>query len=189
MGRWQPDAKGRLQEAAMALFIERGYDAVTVADIAQRAGLTKRTFFNHFADKREVIFAAADEFEASIVETLTHADPGLDPLAAVVQAYTQGAAMIVDYPELVRAREALVASSQELQERDLMKMASLTAKIAAVLLDRGISPRDAQFVAQAGASIFTTAIAAWAADPARGLEQAMQEALSGLRAAVGSEPE
>jgi AcrR family transcriptional regulator len=186
MGRWQPDAKGRLHEAAIALFIERGYDAVTVADIAQRAGLTKRTFFNHFPDKREVIFAAADEFEASIVGALAEADPGPDPLAAVVRAYTRGAAMIVDYPELVRGREELVASSQELQERDLMKMASLTAKIATTLLDRGLSPRQALFVAQAGASIFTTAIEDWAADPAHGLERAMQEALSGFRAAVGS---
>jgi AcrR family transcriptional regulator len=186
MARWQPDAKGRLHQAAMELFIERGYDAVTVADIARRAGLTKRTFFNHFADKREVIFAAADKFEASIVGALAEADPGPDPLAAVVRAYTQGAAMIADYPELVRAREALVASSRELQERDLMKMASLTAKIAATLLDRGVSPGDASFVAQAGASIFTTAVADWAADPAHGLEQAMQDALNGFRAAVGS---
>jgi AcrR family transcriptional regulator len=185
MSRWQPDAKGRLQEAATTLFIERGYDAVTVADIAERAGLTKRTFFNHFADKREVIFAAADEFEASIVGALAAADAGRDPLAAVVRAYTQGAAMIVDYPELVRAREALVASSRELQERDLMKMASLTAKLAAALLDRGVSRREALFVAQAGASIFTSAIADWAADPAHGLDQAMQDALDGFRAAVG----
>jgi hypothetical protein len=94
--------------------------------------------------------------------------------------------MIVDYPELVRAREALVASSQELQERDLMKMASLTAKLAAVLADRGVSPREAAFVAQAGASIFTTAIADWGADPEHGLEQAMQSALSSFRAAVGA---
>ncbi|MGH2886608.1 MAG: TetR/AcrR family transcriptional regulator [Solirubrobacteraceae bacterium] len=170
----------------MTLFIERGYDEVTVADIAQRAGLTKRTFFNHFADKREVIFAFAGEFEARIVGALAGTDPGLDPLAAVARAYTQGAAMIVEYPELVRAREALVASSQELQERDQMKMASLTAKVAAVLVDRGVSPREAMFVAQAGASIFTTAIADWAADPALGLEQVMQGALNDFRAAVGS---
>jgi AcrR family transcriptional regulator len=175
-----------LQEAAAELFIERGYDAVTVADIAERAGLTKRTFFNHFADKREVIFAASAEFEASIVEALAAADPGLDPLAAVVQAYTQAAATIVDYPDLVRAREALVASSHELRERDLMKMASLTAKIAAALVDRGESPRQALFVAQAGASIFTTAIAEWAADPTHTLEHTVQDALNGYRAAVGS---
>jgi AcrR family transcriptional regulator len=184
MGRWQPDARGRLQKAALTLFVERGYDEVTIADITEQAGLTKRSFFNHFADKREVIFAAADEFEARIVDALAAADPELDPLAATVWAYTQGAAMIVDYPELVQAREQLVASSRELQERDLMKTASLTAKLADALVDRGVGRREALFVAQAGANIFTTAIRDWAADPEGGLERAMRNSLAGFRAAV-----
>jgi len=184
MARWQPDAKGRLQEAAATLFVERGYEEVTVADIAERAGLTKRTFFNHFADKREVFFAAAKEFEARIVGALEGADAALDPMAAIIGAYVEGAAMLVDYPELVRARETLLATSQELQERDLMKAASLTAKLVDVLVDRGVARRDAQFVAQAGAIVFASAIAAWAVNPELGVEPAMQDALAGFRAAV-----
>jgi hypothetical protein len=117
---------------------------------------------------------------------LADADSELDDLDATVWAYAQGAAMMVDYPELVRAREALVGSSQELQERDLMKMASLTAKAADVLIDRGVERRKAVFVAQAGASIFTSAIAEWAANPEGGLERAMQNALQGFRAAVAT---
>ncbi|MCL2419654.1 MAG: TetR/AcrR family transcriptional regulator [Conexibacteraceae bacterium] len=168
----------------MALFIERGYDDVTVADIASRAGLTKRTFFNHFADKREVIFGQSDEFEARIIDALATADPELSPLEATVWAYGHGIAMIADYPELVRARGRLVASSRELQERDLMKMASLTAKAAGVLVQRGAPERQALFAAQAGASIFIAAVAAWAAEPERGIEPALQDALAELQAAV-----
>src|ERR1035441_4713331 len=82
MARWERDAKGRLQLAALELFRERGYAEVTVAEIADRAGLTKRTFFNHFADKREVLFAGAKDFEASIVKHLTQARDDLAPQGA-----------------------------------------------------------------------------------------------------------
>ncbi|HUA46839.1 MAG TPA: helix-turn-helix domain-containing protein [Solirubrobacteraceae bacterium] len=184
MARWQPDAKGRLREAAITLFIERGYDAVTVADIAKRAGLTKRTFFNHFEDKREVMFADAEQFEAAIVDALAGADPELDPLDATVLAYTQGAATLADNPDLVRARNEMLASSKELQERELMKTASLTAKLADVLVQRGVPQRDALFIAQAGTSIFLTAIREWTDDPEHGLENAMQNALAGFKTAV-----
>src|ERR1700740_790834 len=123
MVRWQPDARGRLQEAAMTLFIERGYDEVTVADIAERAGLTKRSFFNHFADKREVVFASADALQASVLVALDDAATSQGALDAVVRAFTRAAAPIEDYHELARARRALIDSSAELRERDLLKMA------------------------------------------------------------------
>ena len=80
LARWEPNAKERLQQAAFALFEERGYADVTIAEIAERAGLTKRTFFNHFVDKREVLFAEAQAFEASIVGYVLDAD---DDLAGV----------------------------------------------------------------------------------------------------------
>ncbi len=79
MSRWEPDAKGRLQSAAMALFLERGYAEVTVTDIAERAGLTKRSFFNHFVDKREVLFADAEAFRRTLTEYLAALDPGRIP--------------------------------------------------------------------------------------------------------------
>src|SRR2546421_13101299 len=129
MVRWQPGARGRLQEAAMALFIERGYDEVTVADIAERAGLTGRTFFNHSADKREVVFASADALQASVLGALAETDRDLDPLDATVRAFTRASAAIEDYPELARARRALIDSSPELRERELLKMAQLAAAV------------------------------------------------------------
>src|SRR5215469_8669531 len=88
MVRWQPDARGRLAEAAMTLFFERGYDEVTVADIAERAGLTKRSFFNHFAYKREVVFAGGDALQEGVLAALAEADSDLSPLDAAVRAFT-----------------------------------------------------------------------------------------------------
>jgi AcrR family transcriptional regulator len=187
MGRWQPDARGRLQQAAMTLFIERGYDEVTVTDIAERAGLTKRSFFNHFADKREVMFANYDPFQAGVLAALATATSDLDPLDAAVWAFTQAAeAMFADFAELARARKTLIDSSPELHERDLMKTAAVTSAIAGALVQRGAPRRDAAFAAQAATIVFTTAYDEWAQGPERGLAASIREALHDLRAVLGT---
>lgn len=185
MVRWQPDARGRLAEAATTLFSERGYDEVTVADIAGRAGLTKRSFFNHFADKREVMFASADALQERVLAALAEADAGLGPLDAAAAAFIRAAAPIEDYPELARARRAVIDSSPELRERDLMKMAAMTAAVADALADRGVPPRTAAFTAQAATAVFTVAVDEWASDPGRGLAASINGALSDFRAAIG----
>src|ERR1700742_5176667 len=83
MGRWAPGAKGRLEEAAMELFDERGFEDTTVADIAERAGLTKRTFFRYFGDKREVLFSGSAQLQAKFVEAIAAAPAEAAPLDAV----------------------------------------------------------------------------------------------------------
>jgi AcrR family transcriptional regulator len=186
MVRWQADARGRLQEAAMTLFFERGYDQVTVADIAEHAGLTKRSFFNHFTEKREVVFANVDGLQASVLAALAETDSDLAPLDAAVRAFTRAVAPMADYPELARARRALIDSSPELRERDLMKMATMTAAVADALVRRGVPRRNAIFAAQAATTVITTAVDEWAREPERGLAAAIQGALDDLRAALGS---
>ena len=170
----------------MTLFIERGYDEVTVADIAERAGLTKRSFFNHFADKREVMFASADALQAGVLAALAEDGGGLGPLDAAVRAFTQAAAPVEDYPELARARRALIDSSPELRERDLLKMAQMAAAVADALARRGVPRRDATFIAQAATSVFATAVDDWAREPGRGLAPSIQDALDDLRTALGA---
>ena len=86
MSRWEPNARGRLEQAAAELFADRGYDQTTVADIAARAGLTERTFFRHFADKREVLFAGADALREQLVSTVAEAPRPLAPLDAAIAA-------------------------------------------------------------------------------------------------------
>ena len=73
MGRWEPDARGRLEQAALELFEERGYARTTVGDIASRAGLTERTFFRYFTDKREVLFSGSGAVESLMVESIAAA--------------------------------------------------------------------------------------------------------------------
>jgi AcrR family transcriptional regulator len=187
MARWQPDARGRLQEAAMTLFVERGYNDVTVEDIARKAGLTKRSFFNHFADKREVMFSSVDAFEERVLAELANAETNPDALDTAVSAFTRAAAPMEDFAELARARRALIDSSSELQERELMKLASTTAKVADALVARGVARREAMFVAQAATAVFTTAVEEWACRPEGGLAASIHRALGDLRAALGTE--
>jgi AcrR family transcriptional regulator len=186
MARWEPDARGRLQQAAMDLFRERGYPDVTVAEIADRAGLTKRTFFNHFADKREVFFANAAMFEASVLAGLAAADPGLSAMDAAVLALTRCGLELaaISTAEDATTRFHLLATTPELRERDLIKTAGLTAAMAGALVRRGASPRAAAFAAQAALAVFTVAIADWIAAPAREFPELMRETLTELRSAV-----
>jgi AcrR family transcriptional regulator len=187
MVRWKPDARGRLAEAAMMLFIERGYDEVTVADIAERAGLTKRSFFNHFADKREAAFASVDALQESVLAALAEAGADLGPLDAAVWAFAQAAAPVENYPDLARARQALIDSCPELQERDLMKRAAMASAVAGALERRGVPRRSAAFAAQVATTVFTTALDDWVHEPERGLGPSIQGALDDLRTSLGSE--
>jgi AcrR family transcriptional regulator len=170
----------------MTLFIERGYDDVTVADIAERAGLTKRSFFNHFADKPEVMFASADALQASVQAALTEAGRDLSPLDAAVHAFTRAGAQIADYPELARARRTIIESSPELRERDLLKMAQISAAVTDALVCRGVPSRHAALAAQAATTVFIAAVDDWINEPQRGLDTTIRAALADLRAALGA---
>jgi AcrR family transcriptional regulator len=166
MGRWEPNARERLERAALALFAERGYDATTVADIAERAGLTKSTFFRHFADKREVLFAGQDILIGLFSEAIAAAPPAaatIDCLAAALQA-----AAVVFTPErheIAAQRRAVIAANTELQERELLKRARFAAAIATALRARGTEESTAGLAAQLGVLAFSGAFARWA-DPA-----------------------
>jgi AcrR family transcriptional regulator len=188
VGRWEPDAQRRLQQAAMELFAERGYAEVTIAEIADRAGLTKRSFFNHFADKREVLFAGAKDFEESVLTHLAEAADDLEPMDAAVLALTSAGLELAGYAEYARARYELIASATELRERDLIKMASLAVAIAEALCRRGVLPRTATFTAQAAVAVFTAAYADWVTAGTEDLEILMQRSLADLRQAVAPYP-
>ncbi|UQX87023.1 TetR/AcrR family transcriptional regulator [Jatrophihabitans telluris] len=188
MARWEPGAQERLQQAAFALFVERGYDKVTVAEIADRAGLTKRSFFNYFADKREILFADAHLFEAGIVKHLTDADPSLEPIDAAVAALTHGGRQLSVYGEGGRTRRDLIDSSTELQERNLAKLTSLTAEITAALCMRNVPARDASFIARVAVAAFITAYDDWLNDLTVDFATLMQNSMADLRRAIGANP-
>jgi AcrR family transcriptional regulator len=164
MGRWEPNARERLERAALALFAEHGYDATTVAGIADRAGLTKSTFFRHFADKREVLFGGQDmlvELFSSAIRAAPPSATTADCLAAALES--AAIAFTPDRRDLAPQRRAVIAANSELQERELLKRARLASAMAEALRARGVGDVAALLAAQVGVLAFSTAYARWAA--------------------------
>ena len=153
MARWKPDSQGRLVEAALDLYAERGFEKTTVAEIAKRAGLTERTYFRHFADKREVLFGSAGELQAALVKAVSDADGSLAPIDAVRSGLEAVPAVIPDR-DTARQRQAIIAANPELQERELIKFASLSAAVADALRDRGVKDPTARLTAEAAMAAF-----------------------------------
>jgi AcrR family transcriptional regulator len=186
MPRWEPDAADRLQAAAFELFDEQGFERTTVAEIAQRAGLTQRTFFNHFADKREVLFGLGSEFQQEIVREIAACADTLPPLDAVVRALQAAADTIFEERRAaVTRRHAIIDANPELHERELSKRAALTDAIAAALHARGLDTETALLTASAGMLVQQTAIQRWT-QPAesRPLRELLSDALHSLRTMV-----
>jgi AcrR family transcriptional regulator len=188
MARWEPDARGRLEKAAMELFAERGYARTTVGDIAERAGLTERTFFRHFTDKREVLFSGSQELERSIVEAVTDAPRDAPPLEAVASAFEAAGAMLQERRDLghVRARFAIVVEHAEVRERELIKMASMAAAVTRALHARGVSEPTASLVAEAGIAVFKVGFERWVSgEKPQDLAGHVRAAAEALKAATG----
>ena len=165
MTRWQPDAAGRLQQAALDLYAERGYEETTVAEIAERAGLTERTFFRHFADKREVLFRGSSELQQLIVDAVDAAPESATPLEAIADGVSAaGAIFDTSRQAHSRRRQAVIDANPELQERELIKLASLAAALAAALHRRGVQDPAAQLTAEAAVAVFRVAFERWVHD-------------------------
>lgn len=189
MPRWEPDAAGRLMKAAIALFDEQGYDATTVTEIAERAGLTKRTFFRHFTDKREALFHGWDEVAEVWLTALEAAPADTDPLTAVAAGFKPVGEMFVDRHPFARTRSAIVAASPELRERELIKLHALAEAIAGALRERGAADNAALFAAQSGVTVFHAAFNRWVRqdDPAT-LRSLLEESLADLRSVAACAP-
>ncbi len=190
MPRWEPDGAERLQAAALELFAEQGFEHTTVAEIALRAGLTQRTFFNHFADKREVLFGLSLEFQQEILREIGACRDALPPLDAVVHALQAAAeAMFEERRAAVIRRHRVIDANPELQERELSKRAALTDAIAAALHARGVDPETALLTASAGLLVQQTATRRWT-QPAesRPLRELLADALHSLRTTVNQRP-
>ncbi|GAB3224721.1 TetR family transcriptional regulator [Mycolicibacterium hippocampi] len=181
MGRWEPDAQGRLERAALDLYAERGFDHTTVAEIAQRAGVTERTFFRHFTDKREVLFRG-DELARIIVGTLTAASESLAPLDAVTAAFESTADFFDARRPYSKKRRAVIDANPALQERELIKLASISTMVGEALRGRGVPEPAASLTAEAGTAVFKVAFERWLDDPAeRSIAVHIRETAAHLR--------
>jgi AcrR family transcriptional regulator len=186
MARWEPDAAGRLAEAAMQLYGERGFDQTTVADIAARAGLTERTFFRYFADKREVLFSGGKMLQDFVVERVARAPAATPPLDAVAGALAETTELFEPRRDFARQRQALITAHPDLHERELIKLAALAAAVAEALRRRGVAAPAAGLAAEAGIAIFKSAFESWLADgKKRDLGHHVQAAHVALEGVVG----
>lgn len=187
MARWEPGARERLVVAAVDLFVEQGYDATTVAQIADRAGVTKSTFFRHFPDKRELLVAGQETLSALLAEGITAAPAAAAPLAAVAVGLERACGeMGPANRELGPRLKAAVAANAELRERDALKSVGMALAMTEALVARGVPPTTAHLAAEMGVMAFKLGYARWAdAEPgdAGGLWPYASTALEELRAA------
>ena len=161
MGRWEPNARGRLAQAALTLYAEQGFEQTTAAEIARSAGLTERTIFRHFADKREVLFYGSDSVLDLLVRAVAGAPPAAGPMDAVSAALQAMGAVIQETPEPARLRYAVVSANQELRERELAKLAEFAAAMAGALRDRGVPDLAASLAAETGTAVYRVTFARW----------------------------
>jgi AcrR family transcriptional regulator len=149
----------------MALYSEQGYERTTVAEIADRAGVTARTFFRHYADKREVLFGGSRELEQHMVDALIAAPPATPPMDAVAAALLAAATLFAGRRDYSRHRQAVIAATPELRERELIKLASLAAAFTEALRRRDVAPAVASLAAETGAAVFRVAFDRWVTEP------------------------
>lgn len=143
--------------------------------------MTARTFFRHFADKREVLFAGSEELEQRMVDALTAAPPSAGPMDAIGAALLAAAELFADRRDYSRRRQAVIAATPELRERELIKMASLATAFARALRQRSVAPTVAPLAAETGVAVFRVAFERWVAEPDDAqLAQVMRATLADL---------
>ncbi|PRX99629.1 TetR/AcrR family transcriptional regulator [Allonocardiopsis opalescens] len=185
MSRWQPNARHRLEQAALELFAEKGFSATTVPEITARAGLTTRTFFRHFRDKREVIFGGEEMYERAaelLVELPASDGPAAligDGLSAIAEARFEGRRAEI------RQRRGIIARDDALRERDLRKRAALCEALRTGFVRRGIGALPARLLAETSVTVLYTAVDEWLArDDDRPLSDLIRETLDALRTSI-----
>ncbi len=181
MSRWEPDAKGRMVVAALELFAERGFEATTAADIASRAGVTERTFFRHFTDKREVLFDGSALMQQATYDAIVAAPSGSAPLDAALAGMVAAGGLLEDRREHAVRRSAIVAAHPSLQERELLKLAALTETSAQALHERGVADPAATLAAHSAVSVFHVAFARWIAEQDTTFATCVADAAAALR--------
>jgi AcrR family transcriptional regulator len=194
MARWEPGARERLQRAALDLYLERGFDDVSVAEITERAGLGRRTFFRYFADKREVLFAGSEHLPAAVAGAVREAEPGVGPLEAALHGLRAAAELVVERvePAWSRDRRRVIASSPELQERERSKLAACTTALIDALRERDVAEDAARLVAHVSVAVFEVAFTRWlgaagTTDITRCFDDAVAEVATAFTGAVASD--
>lgn len=185
MVRWEPHAAERLQKAALELYLERGFEKVTASEIAERAGLTRRTFFRYFTDKREVLFTGSEQLAEALSDAVAEADPALPPLDACLAAGASVGRRLAEWSADAAKRRQVIDSSPELQERERTKMAQLSAAAIDGLGRRGVEEVQARLAAEIAIVVFRDAFSRWIDEAGNvAFDDCYRAATAELRAAV-----
>lgn len=190
MGRWQPDARNRLERAAVELFTEQGFAETTVPQIAARAGLTTRTFFRHFADKREVLFGVDKEFPALVAQLAADAPPSLSTMMVITHGLSAAATRLEGQREYLRTRRAVIQADHGLRERELRKLSALSDAINQAFRNRGVDELTSMLAAQLAATVFSVSINRWLdQDGEHLLEYVVHDTIRALRSIIADSAE
>ena len=182
MPRDPAEARDRLRQAALELFAENGFDQTTAAQIAARAGVTERTFFRHFPDKREVLFDGEDTLGKALAAAIGGAPAGRPAMDVLRHAFTGVTELLEGNRKFSEPRQHIIAASPTLTEREVAKHAMLAAGMAAALRRRGVEPLRADLAAQTGLAVLGHALTAWFADPSQSLDHHLDHAFAELQA-------
>jgi AcrR family transcriptional regulator len=182
------EARRRLQQAALELYRERGFDQTTTAEIAARAGVNERTFFRHFPDKREVLFDGQAALRTALMQAVAEAPDGLQPLEILLCAFRKAGRILEDNRPFSEPRLEVIAVTPALRERELAKAASLTEAVAEALRQRDVADRLASLAAQTGWAAFHHAAQAWIDDPSQSLDAHLLQAFDDLHALSATVP-
>ncbi len=181
MPRDGEEVRRRLQMAALELYRDRGYEQTTAADISKRAGVTERTFFRHFPDKREVLFDGDAAFRDALTSAVRNVPPALGPWDTLFRAFQSVEHMFVENRSFSEPRQRVIASSPALQERAMAKTRSVIAALASTLCERGVSDRQANLAAQIGMATMSHAVATWFDDDSSDLGDHIARAFDQVR--------
>ncbi|MDT0263889.1 TetR/AcrR family transcriptional regulator [Jatrophihabitans lederbergiae] len=181
MPRSGAQARDRLERAALELYTEHGYDQTTIADIAAKAGVTQRTFFRHFTDKREVLFNNEGRQQEALTQALDGVPRTLTPVAAMLQAFRSMSPSLENNRPLAEVRHQIIAVTPALRERELMKEAALSTIVADALRERGLAEWNATLLAHVGTTAWGHAIHTWAADPSSNVDALIVQAFADLQ--------
>lgn len=181
MPRNSDDARQRLQLSALELFGKYGFEQATAAQIAAHAGVTERTFFRHFPDKREVLFEGQAVFASALTAAVEATPMGLPPMEVLRQAFRGITPLLEGNRPFSEPRQRIIAADASLQERESAKHAALVKLVAELLRARNVSPLEAALAAEAGMAVLSQAIAAWFADPSQKLDHCVDVAFAALQ--------
>ena len=179
----------RLQWAALELYRKRGYEETTAAEIAAKAGVTERTFFRHFPDKREVLFDGDAAFAEALTSAVRHASPTLGAWDTLFLAFNSVKEMFVENRPFSEPRRRVIAMSPALQERATAKTRMLIGALASALCERGVNGQQANLAAQVGMATLSHAVAAWFDDDSTDLGEHIVRAFREVRDLASSSPE